>query len=158
MTTGDAMVIAARGWIGTPYRHQARGPSGFLGGVDCVGLVIAVAVSLGLMPEDYDPTGYALDSDGVQLREEISKWCELIAEDEDGQTMERWEPLIKPGDLLVFNIISLPRHVAIASEILYGNDKSVAMIHSYNVAGKVVEHNLDARWAKRLIQVWRING
>ena len=39
MTQGDRIVAVARGWLGTPYRHQAscRGA-----GTDCLGLILGV--------------------------------------------------------------------------------------------------------------------
>lgn len=53
MTTRDEIVAAARGWLGTPYRHQASIKGA---GCDCLGLVRGVWRELhGTEPEEPPP-------------------------------------------------------------------------------------------------------
>lgn len=158
MITPDNILTEARRWIGTPYRHQARGPIGPEGGVDCVGLLIVVSQALGLIGNDYDPTGYDWETDGSQLQAELSKWAECIASSSGGFSTLDWEESgqLRPGDIVVMRIVGLPQHTGIISEIDYSGLKVSGLIHAYNVEKKVVEHRLDDRWAKRIIQVWRL--
>jgi cell wall-associated NlpC family hydrolase len=44
----NAIIAAARSWLGVPWRHQGRTRQG----VDCAGLVVLVGRGLGL--DDYD--------------------------------------------------------------------------------------------------------
>lgn len=155
--TPEQIVAAARSWVGIPYRHQARGPKSPDGGVDCVGLLIAVAIELGLIEEGYDPTGYAWETDGTQLREELSKWADLIAFSDGPSPADFWFDVLRPGDIAVFKVTGLPQHTAFISSIAYGTGGPLpGMIHAYNPSKKVVEHLLDERWTRRLVEVWRL--
>lgn len=159
MIAAEAIVPLARGWLGTRYVHQARGPKGPEGGVDCVGLLIGVASELGLLEPGYDPTGYDWETDGTQLRLELSKWAEVIAMSDVPQEVDFWLDVLQPGDIAVFKVVGLPQHTGFVSEIDYGVGGTFpGLIHAYNPAGKVVEHSLDERWFRRLIELWRLRG
>ena len=54
----DAIVAAARVWLGVPWRHQGRTRQG----VDCAGLVVLVGRGLGLA--DYDTCAYGRRPEG----------------------------------------------------------------------------------------------
>lgn len=153
------IVLTAREWLGTPYHFQARGPKGNEGGTDCVGLLIGVAKDLGLIEGDYDPTGYKWETDGIQLNKELARWADCIAFDNEPEELRtQWADLIEEGDILVFRIIGLPQHTAFASKIQYGEEWHWGMIHAYNPSGSVIEHRLDERWMKRLVQIWRLRN
>lgn len=159
MITGEKIVETARGWLGTPYIHQARGPKGPEGGTDCVGLLIGVSVELGLIEEGYDPTGYAWETDGSQLRTELSRWADRVAFTDTPLGVEFWHGALKEGDIVVFRVAGMPQHTAFVSSIDYGSGGKLAgMIHAYNPARKVVEHVVDDRWARRLVEVWRLRN
>ncbi len=68
MSTRTAIIAAARGWIGTPYRHQAslRGI-----GCDCLGLVRGVWREL-IGPEPEAPPPYTPDWAEAQGRETLA--------------------------------------------------------------------------------------
>lgn len=68
MPTRTAIVAAARGWIGTPYRHQAslRGI-----GCDCLGLIRGVWREL-IGPEPEAPPPYTPDWAEAQGRETLA--------------------------------------------------------------------------------------
>lgn len=136
--TGAEVVAAARGWLGTPFCHQGR----LIGvGVDCVGLVIGVARSLGL--SDFDVTGYARRPDSDML---------------ETQARELMQPIpiaaARPGDVLLIAIDGRAQHLAIRSE-LAGDP---AMIHAYAPMRRVVEHRIDAGWAARIRAAFRLPG
>ncbi|MDR7039427.1 MULTISPECIES: NlpC/P60 family protein [Methylobacterium] len=139
----DAVVAAARGWIGTPYRHQAS-----LRGVacDCLGLVRGVwRECLGPEPEAAPP--YA------------ASWAESAAPGTDplAEAAARhllpvpigpgYEPA--PGDLLLFAFRAhLPaRHCAIAT----GRG---SMIHAHDGAA-VAEVALTRWWRRHLAHAFR---
>lgn len=153
----NQIVESARSWLGTRYVHQARGPKGPEGGVDCVGLLIGVSVELGLIDSGYDPTGYSWETDGSQLRKELSRWADLVTNVSSPMGLDFWERYIRPGDIAVFKVTGLPQHTAFLSEIDYGvSGKAPGIIHAYNPSRKVIEHSLDERWVRRMIELWRL--
>jgi hypothetical protein len=54
----NAIIAAARSWLGVPWGHQGRTRQG----VDCAGLVVLVGRGLGLA--DYDTTAYGRRLEG----------------------------------------------------------------------------------------------
>ena len=132
--TGDDIVEEARGWIGTPFHHQARLKGH---GVDCVGLLVGVAMALGI--RHCDRKDYSRMPDGVSLEKELDAQLDQVPLDQ-----------VMPGDVLMFRMPRLPRHVAI-----YAGE---TMIHSTSDAGRVVEVNLDAYWQRALKKAYRFKG
>jgi NlpC/P60 family putative phage cell wall peptidase len=128
----EAIVAAARAWIGTPYRHQAA----TLGaGCDCVGLLRGVWRSLyGKEPPALPP--YRAD------------WRDLGHAEELQAMAETWlrpaaEPLT-PGRIVLFRLgrLPLPKHCG----ILVGRDR---FIHAQERLG-VVEATLNDNWRRRI--------
>ncbi len=139
MVTRAQVVAEARGWLGTPFEHQGRVQGA---GVDCIGLLIGVAQSLGLT--QFDVTGYArAPSDGLL----------------QGGCREHLQPVqlasAQPGDVLLMRFKREPQHVGLVADYVHGG---LSVIHSYQGAGGVVEHRLDALWLRRVVSVWRIPG
>lgn len=142
MSSRHDIVSAARGWIGTPYQHQASLKTV---GCDCLGLLRGVwREVLGNEPEIAPP--YAPD------------WAE------SGKIGQLHEPLIEaarrhllpveahemlPGDVLLFRWRShLPaKHLAILSA-------PGAMIHAHDGAC-VAEVALSGWWLRHLAAVFR---
>lgn len=129
----SAVVEAARGWVGTPYRHRAalRGV-----GCDCIGLIRGVwAEVIGAAPE---LPAYRADwRDGThsaELRALAERWL-LPAE-------------MAPGAVLLFRIGAslLPRHCG----IFVGGGR---FVHAQERLG-VVEGNLTDGWARRVVSIW----
>lgn len=137
MTIRDAIVAAARSYIGCRYHHQGRNRAG----IDCAGLVVAVARDVGLSAADM--SGYARIPDGKALKAHL-----------DGQAKQVPISQRQPGDILLMKFErGLPQHLAIVTD--YG------MIHAYagtRKTGEVVEHRIDDMWATRILAVYQYPG
>lgn len=121
MTTRAEVVAEAYTWMGTPWRHQHR-TKGVA--VDCAGLVIGVARQLGLVPPDFDFTGYGRQADGTLLAV-----CE--------QHMTRLpRDQMAAGDVLVVAVDQDPQHMGLLVPYRHGG---LALIHASSTARKVVE-------------------
>lgn len=125
----EAVIEAARAYLGVPWVHQGRTRKG----IDCLGLPVCVAHDLGWTTLDY--TAYA---------ERKPNWphlFKLIA-----QCMDKINPAeMGLADVLVFQCNQMP-HVAIVG------DKGApwSLIHSHQGAGKVVEAIYDTAWVQRV--------
>lgn len=132
----DDIVDAARGWIGTPYRHAAA-----LKGVgcDCLGLVRGVWVDLGgtALP--------ALPPYGADWRD----WRHMDALAElAGSYLGPASPEMEPARILVFRLNGAPwpRHCAIVT----APDR---IVHAQERLG-VIEAPLTAGWRRRIAGAW----
>lgn len=131
------IVTAARGWIGTPYRHQASVKGA---GTDCLGLVRGVwREVLGREPEV--PPAYTLDWSEPQGQE-------LMWEAARRHLRERPLGAFEPGSVLLFRMRaqSVAKHVGIVTEC----GAAPAFIHAYSGHG-VIESPLSAPWARRVV-------
>ena len=143
MSISDDIVTQARGWLGTPFHHQARLKKV---GCDCLGLVVGVVDELGLKDStgtllaSYDEVTYSREPDGAYLMQKLVGLLEEIPITEK-----------RAGDLGLFNVRDNPQHVAIFTDY----EGTIGMIHCYAQARRVVEHRLDDDWASRLVKVFR---
>lgn len=144
MIARSGIVLEARGWIGTPYIHQAM-----LKGVgcDCLGLVRGVWAALyGQTPET--PPPYSADwaeAGGVEtLRDAALRHLAPGATD-----------AIRPGDVLLFRWRAhVPaKHLAIAA----GEGAALSMIHAHD-GGSVCEVPLSAWWRRHLAYAFKFPG
>ncbi|MBS3962570.1 MAG: C40 family peptidase [Sandarakinorhabdus sp.] len=127
------LVAAARGFIGTPWRHQGR-LKGV--GVDCVGLVVGALAEVGILVDGR--TDYPRQPDPDELLGQLRTWC-------------RRRPKARPGDILLFAMDGhRPQHIGIATDI--------GVIHAHAGARAVVEHGLDETWAPRVAGVFGVKG
>ena len=134
---GNEIVAAARGWIGTPYRHQAacRGA-----GCDCLGLVRGVwREVIGEEPER--PPAYSMDWSGP-AREEVlwqAALRHLRARPVTGE---------QPGDVILFRMRAgaVAKHLGICTRA--GRD--ARFVHAYSGHG-VVESALSLPWRRRIV-------
>jgi len=127
------IVAAARGWVGTPYRHRAalRGV-----GCDCIGLLRGVwADVIGPAPK-LPPYGadWRDGTHSAELRALAERW--LVPSE------------MAPGAVLLFRIGAerAPRHCG----IFVGQGR---FVHAQERLG-VVEGNLTEGWAKRVVSTW----
>lgn len=140
MTGRDDIVRAARGWIGTPYRHQAscRGA-----GTDCLGLVRGIWREV-IGPEPEAPPAYGPD------------WGEAGSEEilhaGAARHLRRADPgKLRPGDVLLFRMRDgvVAKHLGIVTE----PDPAPRFVHAYARHG-VVENALSLPWRRRVVQVF----
>ena len=133
----NAVVEAARGWIGTPYLHQASVKGA---GCDCLGLLRGVwREVIGPEPEAIPP--YSMDWSEPQRDERLWR---------AGLRHLRPKPLgeAAPGDVLLFRMRdgSVAKHVGIQARIGAG----ASFVHAYSGHG-VIESALTAPWARRVV-------
>ncbi len=139
---GDDVVAVARGWLGTPYRHQAscRGA-----GADCLGLVRGVWRELiGAEPEAVP--AYTSDWSEPSRTEDL-----LAAAARNFVPMERGEAT--QGDIVVMRMRdgAVAKHVGILARSPAGYE---TIVHSYSGQG-VVESPLTPAWSRRIAAVFR---
>ena len=134
--TGLRVAQAARGWLGTPYVHQASARGA---GCDCLGLLRGVwREVLGQEPEAVPP--YSMDWDEMQGGEVLWRAAE--------RHLQRREGPGQVGDVLLFRMRAgaVAKHLGIASAV----GPEPRFIHAYSGHG-VVESRLTAPWARRLV-------
>jgi NlpC/P60 family putative phage cell wall peptidase len=141
VTTNSDIVDAARGWLGTPYHHQAavRGV-----GCDCLGLVRGVWREV-TGSEAETPPAYSPDWAEAARRE-------TLIEAARRHLMEIGPGDIGPGDVLVFRL--RPGAMAKHAGILTGPDR---MIHACS-GRAVAEIALGPWWRRRLAAAFRFPG
>lgn len=130
------IIAAARACLGTPFQHQGRIPGV---GLDCAGLLIAVAQAVGA--DYYDVLGYGPHPCGGMLAQALADQPCL-------------EPVLiaqrRAGDLLLMRFDTEPQHLAVFT--------GATIIHAYSNVGKVCEHRLSAVWTARIVRVYRFRG
>ena len=134
--TGADIVAAARRYTGTPWRHQGRTAAG----MDCAGLILAVAQDLGIPHPDR--LAYARLPNTALIDGMLELYCEPVEDP-------------APGDVMRFSIMRRPQHLAVAADYPGGR---LSMIHAYQTIGSVCEHRLDDKWRRRLAGCYRIKG
>lgn len=139
--SGDAVVRAARKWIGTPYHHQAsvRGV-----GADCLGLIRGVWRDL-YGTEAERPPGYSRD------------WGEVSGEETligaaTRHMIPRGKSAPQPGDLLIFRMRrdAIAKHAAVLAT-------AATMIHAVEDR-YAAETPFTTWWRRRLAAVFSFPG
>ncbi|MBU2960143.1 C40 family peptidase [Citreicella sp. C3M06] len=134
--TRNALVTAARGWIGTPYIHQASVKGA---GCDCLGLVRGIwRETIGPEPEAIPP--YSRDwsepqGDEALFRAALRHMRRKPLDDE------------APGDVLLFRMRagSVAKHLGLQA----GVGMRASFIHAYSGHG-VIESALSLPWRRRI--------
>ncbi|WP_281825632.1 NlpC/P60 family protein [Jannaschia rubra] len=130
------VVGIARGWLGTPYVHQASVKGA---GTDCLGLV------RGVWRELYGREPEAVPSYSQDWAE--PQGIEVL----QGAALRHLRPIlggaVRAGDLLLFRMRdgSIAKHLGIAAEV----GAMPTFIHAYSGHG-VVESSLSPPWARRI--------
>ncbi|MDA7429836.1 peptidase [Primorskyibacter aestuariivivens] len=131
------IVAAARGWIGTPYLHQASVGGA---GCDCLGLLRGVwREVMGAEPEDVP--AYTQDWSEPQGEERL--WRAAMA-----HLVEKPLDAAATGDVLLFRMRAgaVAKHLGLQS----CTGPEARFIHSYSGHG-VIESPLSAPWARRIV-------
>ncbi|WP_102224354.1 NlpC/P60 family protein [Acidimangrovimonas sediminis] len=142
---GGQVVLAARGWIGTPYRHQASLKGA---GADCLGLVRGVwREVMGAEPEAvpaYTPDWAEPGREEALWRAALRHLVPAGGEAEDA-----------PGDVLLFRMRegSIAKHLGIAAEV----GAIPSFVHAYS-GHRVMESPLTAPWRRRIVARFRFPG
>jgi len=140
----EAVVAAARALLGTPFHHQGRLPGLAL---DCAGVVICVARSLGLIDPEFEVNGYPRLPDGVSLR----RYCD-----------ENLVPVTasRVGGVVLVSMArnADPHHLGIVVPYVHGGGK-LAMVHAESLRHKqVIETRLVFGALMQLQGAYRIPG
>ena len=142
MSTRHAEI--ARGWLGTPYRHQASTKGA---GADCLGLVRGVwREALG--PEPEVPPAYTADWGEAGQTEVLWRAAERHMVRKDNGAA------LAPGDIVLFRMRdgAVAKHLGILSQV----GSAPHFIHAYNGHG-VVESPLSRPWSKRIVARFEIS-
>ncbi len=133
----DRVVLTARAWIGTPYRHQASVQGA---GADCLGLLRGVWREV-YGPEPEPVPAYTQD------------WSEPSGREDLMAAAERWlvpKPIDDEaaGDVLLFRMRAgaVAKHLGIAVQV----GAIPTFIHAYS-GHQVLETALSAPWARRIV-------
>lgn len=133
-----ALLAEARGWIGTPWRHQGR-TKGV--GVDCVGFVIEVARAVGVLSVD-EAANYRRRPDGVTLPAKL-----------DAYLARKPTSALAPADIVMIRTDAVADHVAFVGDYPAGG---LTLLHAYLPMRRVVEHRLDAAWRRRIVAAYAL--
>lgn len=134
MIPPDAVVDRARTWLGVRFLHQGRSHAG----ADCLGFIAAVLGELGDGTAlEHLPANYARNPQSL-LVDKLTALCLR-------------GPLVPATLILIkFPLTEHPSHAAIFT--------GESMIHSDQMAGKVVEHSYAGPWLKRTDSIWQLPG
>jgi NlpC/P60 family putative phage cell wall peptidase len=134
----SVVVKAARGWIGTPYRHQAsvRGV-----GADCLGLVRGLWREV-VGPEPECPPPYTRDWSEPQGEERL--WRAALRHLPPVAADAPWQA----GQVLLFRMRAgaVAKHLGVLSDA----GGCPAFVHAYSGRG-VIESALSAPWRRRVV-------
>ena len=134
-----AIVAEARTYIGTPFQHQAR-LKGV--GVDCIGVIVGVAHTLGI--SEFDTVDYARQPDPSKMGAALNAHLDRVTLSD-----------IRPGDILGLRRTREPMHVAIVTET-----DPLRIVHALSRAGvsRCVEQGIDDAWRRRIVACFRYRG
>ncbi len=128
----------AHEWLGTPF-HYHQSLKGV--GCDCVGLIVGVLKEAEVLEQDFKLEHYGYSSgiseNNLAMLEKISHKVEILE--------------MAPGDILIFSLPNSPVHFGILLEL----HPHPTFIHSHVSVRKVMIHNLDERWIRRIKSCYR---
>lgn len=132
---------------GTPYLHQGRvyGPQG---GIDCFGILIAIAKRFGFEHKDY--LDYSRDVDGSQIEERLEEYCDRVDQKDsrDGDILLFW--IETPENPQHFGVVCGKGRYFLHARERMGGPSRVSTCPMTGRVGKV--------WVDRTCSVWRYRG
>lgn len=139
-----AFIAAARSFRDVPFKRRGRS----FRGVDCVGLPVCALAMIGLSANDLRV--YSPRPDGVTLR------ATLVAH--LGPPIP--VPDAQPGDIALMrwhesNGTVWHNHVGIFTPYHLGG---LSLLHAFKPAGRVIEHNIESPWDRRIAEVFSLGG
>jgi cell wall-associated NlpC family hydrolase len=124
-------------------------------GVDCVGLIIAACVDLGISKGAEAITGYSR----MPNEKDFDHWCSIYTQRLPCNRLQPIHKQILPGDLVSFWIEKrgVPRHIAVYTGLSVHGEEM--MIHSLaNEERGVIECVIDPSfWTRRVSSFYRLN-
>lgn len=144
---GDRIALAAKGWVGTPFRWEAslKGV-----GADCRGVLSGVARECNRPEADEIEArvvGYSRRIDERRLVEGLDRLYDRVALGDHVPAT-----LLRPGDVLGYRIQRKLQHLGIYT----GDRVRHMMVHAYSGdPAQVIEAQLGRFWLGRLAGVWR---
>lgn len=144
MTTRTDIVDEARALLGTPFHHQGRTPGL---AIDCAGVPIVVGKKLGLLPLEFDVTGYKSTPDGKTLK----AYCDANMRKIDKADAQ-------PGDVILirWGKDGDPQHLGILGDHPNGG---LSLIHADSRRQKcVIETALQFDRHTRLVAAYSLIG
>lgn len=132
----QTFIAAARGLLGTRFRHQGRS----MRGLDCVGLCIVALAATGR--PSFDAGAYSREPHKQGLRAALMR---NLGEPASKDSMQA-------GDVALMAFAGEPCHVGIVTNY---PDGGFALLHSYATNKQVVEHRMDQVWLDRVTEIYR---
>jgi cell wall-associated NlpC family hydrolase len=135
------IIAEARKLVGTKFHHQGRVPHV---GLDCIGVLVAVASALGLPHQDW-PFYKRVPRHSVLSDHLATSGCTPVALED-----------LAPGHVMTFwyQIDGVENHTGILAQM--EEEERPTIIHAYHGAGGVVEHDFNDFWRSRLMNVWAL--
>lgn len=129
---------AAQDLIKTPFQRQGRTREG----LDCVGLVLMAAQSVGVDLSAHDETTYGAQPNPVRLRQRLD------AAFNQAQSLG-------VGSVLLINIPDIgTTHVGVVAE----RNGVLTFVHASDSRGEVIEHRLDGATRKKINTIYELKG
>lgn len=144
MTNACDVIACARQFSGVRFMHQGRSAAG----LDCLGLLILTARTLGLRFGDdavdtLDIPTYGARPDVLLLKQKLDTHLNPIPLD-----------TVREADVVVLKVDGLPQHLALITD--YPMQGELGMIHAYAPARQVVEHRYDTQWRRQSYLAYRL--
>lgn len=137
----NALIQAARLYLGTRWRHRGRTRHG----VDCAGLVVLSYADCGIELPDYTLYGREPHRNGL-----VAHAIEAL-----GEPLADHDRTLAEGDVLLMRFDKEPHHMAIVALGDYGGTRAFDIIHADGQAGRVHEQRLAPDMAARITHVFR---